>query len=91
MVGVGVVALGGLDRLDRGDTALEIALGEGRGLEEPNEGLDVEEFVARYPELKLVGTFTLPQYGNPYGAGATRLEKDSNFFKDFGTGILSMC
>jgi len=29
MVGVGIVALGGLNLLERGDTALETALGEG--------------------------------------------------------------
>jgi hypothetical protein len=94
MFGVGVVALEGLDLLDRGDTALETALGEGAELEEAIESLGVEAFVAGYPKLKLAGTSTQPQVGNggnPVGTGATRLEKDSGFFMCFGTGFLSIC
>lgn len=86
-VGVGVVDLGGLDRLERGDTALEMALG------------DKTEFavIAKGPFIlgwnrgfaNPAGTLTEPHEGNPFGAGETRLDEMSTFFVRFRTEFLS--
>lgn len=74
--------LGGLDRLDRGDTALETALGDGVEVEVTNEPFEV----GKNGGLENPGgTFTLPQVGNAAkpGAGETRLENDSGFLMRF--------
>jgi hypothetical protein len=93
MVGVGVVDRGGLAFLDRGDTALETALGAGTEIEETIEALG-SEWEDLNSDLKVVGTFTLPHDAsdrNPFGAGETRLEKASGLFMSFAPSFPSIC
>jgi hypothetical protein len=94
MVGVGVVDRGGLTRLDRGDTARETARGVVTAMDETIDFLGFDEWEDLNSDLKVVGTFTLPHDdsdGNPFGAGETRLEKDSGFFIRFVPTFPSIC
>lgn len=85
-----MVDRGGLERLDKGDTALETALGVETELEVTNEPLEADR---NGGFKKPGGTFTEPHVGkdaNPFGAGETRLEA-SGFLLRFCTDFPSIC